>query len=69
MTAAGVRGPILGWWLPALAGTLAALGAGFYASAEANRIAYAALGLAGAGAWIALLRLWVARRAAAGDRR
>lgn len=63
MTAAlGLRGRILGWWLPALAGTLAPLGAGFYASAEANRIAYAAWGLAGAVVWIAVLRLWVVRR-------
>ncbi len=63
MTAAlDLRGRILGWWLPALAGTLAPLGAGFYASAEANRIAYAAWGLAGAAAWILVLRLWVARR-------
>lgn len=68
MTAAAPRGRVLGWWLPALAGTLAPLGAGFYASAEANRIAWAVLGLAGAMAWIVALRLLVSRRGAAGER-
>lgn len=68
MAAAGSRGPILGWWLPALAGTLAPLGVGFYASAEANRIAWAVLGLAGAVVWIVALRRLVARRGAAGER-
>lgn len=61
MTAAD-RGRILRWYLPALAGTLLPLGAGFYASAEANRIVYAALGLAAALASIAALRLLAARR-------
>jgi hypothetical protein len=63
MAAAGLRRRILGWYLPALAGSLAPLGVGFYASAAANRIAYAAWGLAAALAWIAVLRLLAARRA------
>lgn len=63
------RGRILSWYLPALAGTLLPLGAGFYASAEANRIVYAALGLAAALASIAALRLLAARRGGVSEAR
>jgi hypothetical protein len=59
---AELRGRALGWYLPALAGTLAPLAVGFFASAEANRIAYAAWGLAGALAWIVALRLLLGSR-------
>lgn len=52
---------VLGWHLPLLAGAIPLLLGGFYASAAANRIAFAVWGVAAALGWWAVLRLGLAR--------
>lgn len=51
----------LRWHLPFLAGALPLLLGGFYASAVANRIAFAAWAVAAALAWFAVMRVGIAR--------
>lgn len=55
------RAEVARWDLPLVAGVLPFLAGGFVASAAANRIAFAAWGLAAALAWFGALRLGLVR--------